>query len=119
MEITRIFDLLPNYKETFEPKDDVLAGKVNGKWVKYDINQYIEIVNNISYGLMALGIKKGDKVGTIIGNRPEWNMLDMGIMQTGAVHVPIYPTISESDYKYILNHSEIKYLFIESKELTF
>ncbi|MCD4681216.1 MAG: long-chain fatty acid--CoA ligase [Bacteroidales bacterium] len=117
MEITRIFDLLPYYLETFEPKDDVLAGKEDGKWIKYDINKYVEIVNNISYGLMALGIKKGDKVGTILGNRPEWNMLDMGIMQTGAVHVPIYPTISESDYKYILNHSEVKYVFIEGKEL--
>lgn len=117
MQITRIFDLLPHYLESFDPKPDVLAGKENGEWVQYDIHAYIENANNISYGLMAMGISKGEKVGTIMSNRPEWNFLDMGIMQTGAVHVPIYPTISESDYKYILNHSEVKCLFIEGIEL--
>jgi long-chain acyl-CoA synthetase len=116
-KITRIFDLLPHYRDSFDPKDDVLAGKDDGEWKKYDIHQHIEISDNISYGLMALGIEKGDKVGTIMSNRPEWNFLDMGIMQIGAVHTPIYPTISESDYKYILNHSEVKCLFIEGKEL--
>ncbi len=117
MTITRIFDLLPHYKESFDPKPDVLAGKDDGEWVRYDINQYIENANNISYGLLAMGINKGDKVATIMNNRPEWNFLDMGILQIAAVHVPIYPTISESDYKYILNHAEVKCLFIEGKEL--
>jgi long-chain acyl-CoA synthetase len=117
MEVTRLFDLLPYYKKSFKLKDDVLAGKENGKWIKYSIDQYIEIANNISYGLLQLGIKPGDKIATISNNRPEWNFVDMGILQIGAVHVPIYPTISESDYKYILNHSEVKYVFISGKEI--
>ena len=117
MKITRIFDLLPHYLESYDPKPDVISGKDSGEWVKYDINNYIEISNNISYGLMALGIEKGDKVGTIMNNRPEWNLLDMGILQIAAVHTPIYPTISESDYKYILNHSGVKCLFVEGTEL--
>lgn len=117
MEIKRLFDLLPNYELSFKPKDDVLAGKVNGEWVKYDIKAYREAADNISYGLLQLGIKKGDKIATIANNRPEWNFIDMGIMQTGAIHVPIYPTISEDDYKYILKHAEVKYVFISGKEL--
>jgi long-chain acyl-CoA synthetase len=117
MEVTRLFDLLPYYKKSFKLKDDALAGKDNGKWIKYSIDQYIEIANNISYGLLQLGIKPGDKIATISNNRPEWNFVDMGILQIGAVHVPIYPTISESDYKYILNHSEVKYVFISGKEI--
>ncbi len=117
MEIKRLFDLLPYYEKTFRPKEDVLAGKENGKWVKYDIQAIRRMANDISYGLLRLGIKKGDKIATISPNRPEWNIIDMAILQIGAVHVPIYPTISESDYKYILNHSEVKYIFVSGWEL--
>ncbi|PLW96174.1 MAG: long-chain fatty acid--CoA ligase, partial [Marinilabiliales bacterium] len=117
MEIKRLFDLLPNYEASFKPKDDVLAGKVNGEWIKYDIKAYREFADHISFGLIQLGIKKGDKIATISNNRPEWNFIDMGIMQTGAIHVPIYPTISEDDYKYILKHAEVKYVFVSGKEL--
>jgi long-chain acyl-CoA synthetase len=117
MEVTRLFDLLPFYKNSFRPKDDVLNGKEGGKWVNYSIDQYIDAATNISYGLLQLGIKPGDKIATISNNRPEWNFVDMGVLQVGAVHVPIYPTISESDYKYILGHSEVKYVFISGKEI--
>lgn len=117
MEVKRIFDLLPRYEEKFEPKDDVLASKINKKWVKYSIKEFREKVNNISYGLMKLGVKKGDKIATISPNRPEWNFVDHAIMQLGAIHVPIYPTISENDYRYILNDSEVKYLFISGNEI--
>ena len=117
MEVSRIFDLLDQYENKYQPKDDVLAGKENGRWVKYSLKTYREMADNISYGLMKLGVKKGDKIATISNNRPEWNFLDMGIAQIGAVHVPIYPTISEEDYRYILNHAEVKYLFVAGAEL--
>ncbi|HOW25453.1 MAG TPA: long-chain fatty acid--CoA ligase [Bacteroidales bacterium] len=117
MEITRVFDLLPYYKETFAPKEDALVGKEDGKWVKYSIDEYIEASNSVSYGLMALGIAKGDRIASISNNRPEWNFIDMGALQIGAIHVPIYPNISESDYKYILTHSEAKYVIVSGKDL--
>ncbi|MFC2110939.1 AMP-dependent synthetase/ligase [Bacteroidota bacterium] len=100
-----------------EPKSDVIAGKVNGVWKKYSISEYIEIVNNISYGLLQLGVEKGQKIATITYNCPEWNFLDIAIQQVGAIHVPIYPTISESDYEYILNHGEVVYVFVSGDEL--
>jgi long-chain acyl-CoA synthetase len=117
MEVTRIFDLVPRYKKNFKPKDDAVAGKEDGEWKKYSIDQYIETANNISYAFIKLGILKGDKIATITQNRPEWNFLDTGILQVGAVHIPIYPTISESDYKYILKHAEVKFVFVAGKEL--
>lgn len=116
-DVTRIFDLLTRYELKFKPKDDVLAGKENGEWIKYSIKDYIETANLISYGLIALGVGKGDKIATIANNRPEWNFVDMGVLQIGAVHVPIYPTISESDYNYILNNAGVKYLFISGKDI--
>jgi long-chain acyl-CoA synthetase len=117
MEVSRIFDLLPRYKISFRPKDDALAGKENSAWVKYSIDQYIEYANSISYAFLKLGIQKGDKIATITPSRPEWNFMDMGILQIGAVHVPVYPTISESDYKYILNHAGVKYVIVSGKEI--
>ena len=117
MEIKRIFDLLENYKQQFPDKPDVIAGKDNGVWIKFSINQYIEKANNVSYGLMALGVKKGDTIASITFNRPEWNIIDMGIQQIGAIHIPIYPNISDSDYLYILNHAEVKYIFVAGEEM--
>ena len=117
MEVTRIFDLLPYHEATFKPKPDVVASKENGEWSKYSIRQYREIVNNISYGFLAMGVQPGDKIAQISSNRAEWNFVDMAILQVGAIHVPIYATISESDYKYILNHAEVKYVFISGQDL--
>ncbi|MFH1161474.1 MAG: long-chain fatty acid--CoA ligase [bacterium] len=117
MEVTRIFDLLPYYEEKFKPKDDVIASKEGGEWVKVSIKQYREIVDNISYAFLALGVQPGDRIAQISPNRIEWNFVDMAILQVGAIHVPIYPTISESDYKYILGHAEVKYIFISGMEL--
>ena len=117
MEINRIFDLLANYREKYAWKTDAIAGKVNGEWLRYSIDDYIINANNISYGLIAKGIGSGDKIAIISSNRPEWNIIDMGIMQIGAIPVPIYPTISESDYNYILNHAEVKIVFVEGEEL--
>lgn len=111
-KVTRLFDLLPYIKDTFTMKEDLLAGKENGSWTKYSIDDYIRISTQISYGLMSLGVEKGDKVATISGSRPEWNFADMGILMAGAIHVPVYPTISESDYRYILIHAEVKYVFV-------
>lgn len=116
MEVTRLFDLLP-YDAKYFPKEDAVCGKENGVWVHYSTKQYIDKVNYISYGLMQLGIKKGDRIASISNNRPEWNFLDMAIQQLGAIHVSIYPTISENEYKYILHHAEVKLIFVSGWEL--
>jgi long-chain acyl-CoA synthetase len=117
MDVTRLFDLLDNYLEKYPDQDTALACKREGVWVKYSIQQYVELTNLISYGMLQIGIKPGDKVGLVSSNRPEWNMIDFATMQIGAVSIPIYPTISQDDYRHILNHAEMKMIFIEGKEL--
>jgi len=84
MEVKRIFDLIPRYQSLFGNKEDVLCGKDDGVWVKVSLNDYIEKSNNISYGLMALGVQKGDKIASITFNRPEWNFLDIGTPESYA-----------------------------------
>ncbi|MCF8331873.1 MAG: long-chain fatty acid--CoA ligase [Bacteroidales bacterium] len=116
-QVERIFDLLPYGLEKFGTDHLVLAGKEDGKWIEYTQEQFIEYVRDISSGLIELGVEPGQKIATISNNRPEWNFLDMAIMQIGAVHVPIYPTISQADYEYILNHAEVQYVFVAGWEL--
>ncbi len=117
MEITRIFDILEHYLEYYPGQQAALANKINGEWKKFSINEYKELVDILSFGLLNSGIKSGDKIGLVSKNRPEWNIIDMAIMQSGAVSIPIYPTISREDYSYILQHSEMKMLFIDNGEL--
>lgn len=117
MEPTRTFDLLTRIQNLFSDKKDVLAGKEEGKWRYYSVQEYIENCNWVSYALLSLGLKKGDKVAIISNNRPEWNFTDFGISQIGAVSVPIYPTISSDEYEYILGHAEPRLIFISDKSL--
>src|SRR5690606_9464178 len=116
MELTRNFDLLTNLKNNIN-KPLAIAGKRHGKWTNYSTNEYVDHVNNISYGLLQLGIKPQDKVAIISTNRPEWNFADFGASQVGAVTVPMYPTIGEADYKHILNDSQTKIVFVETEEI--
>ncbi len=116
MNIERLFDIPAHQLKTL-PLQAALSGKENGEWVSYSTEQVIAEANAVSLGLLALGIQPGDKVATIANNRPEWNFTDIGILQIGAIHVPIYPTITDEDYSYILNHAEVKVIFISSQEL--
>ena len=113
MEIKRVFDLLQNYVEKYPNQQVALAGKKNGQWVNYSSQSYKEHSDILSYALIELGIEKGDKVAMILTNRPEWNMLDMAISQIGAITVPVYPTISEEDYRYILHDCDAKMVIID------
>jgi len=115
MEIKRTFDFLDNALEKF-PKDDAFSVKRNGKWDKYSTKYVKEKADLFSLGLIELGFQKGEKIATVSNNRPEWNIVDFGMEQIGVVHVPIYPTIGETEYKHVLSHSDSKMLIVSSKE---
>ena len=116
MEVKRTFDLLNWSLEKFD-KEISLAGKENGKWVTYSQYEFRKITTNFSYGLLALGLKPGDRVALVSNNRPEWNFIDMGISQAGMIHVPIYPTITAEEYEYILNDSKPRRILVSDKTL--
>ncbi|WP_300440896.1 long-chain fatty acid--CoA ligase [Christiangramia sp.] len=116
-EIKRLFDF-PYYQLENHPLEEALATKYDGKWKTISTQQYIDQANKISRGLLRLGVKPNEKIAVIsTNNRSEWNIIDIGILQIGAQNVPIYPTISEDDYEYILNHSGATYCFVSDKEV--
>lgn len=116
MNVTRTLDLLP-YQLQHSPQPDCLASKVNGQWKKYSTQEVQDIANQVSLGLLKLGIGKNDKVAIISLNRPEWVFADFGIQQIGAISVPMYPTITVEDYRYIFNDAEVKAVFVSDSEL--
>ena len=117
VQVTRLFDF-PYYQlETYNLKN-AFTSKASGKWETINTQEYIDQANQISRGLINLGIKPNDKIAVISStNRTEWNICDIGILQTGAQNVPIYPTISKEDYEYVLNHSESIYCFVSDEEV--
>ncbi|WP_297092344.1 long-chain fatty acid--CoA ligase [uncultured Draconibacterium sp.] len=114
--VTRNFDVLEYALKEF-PREDAIAGKKDGKWYTYSTKEYYKKAHQLAMGLMAMGLKRGDKVATVTTNRPEWSIADMGLAMGGFVHVPIYPTLGDDEYKYILNHAEVKIIIAGDKKL--
>jgi long-chain acyl-CoA synthetase len=116
-KISRLFDF-PYYQLEKNNISNCLVTKYDGKWIATSTQEYLDKANAISRALLRLGIKKNDKIAIISSNnRTEWHIMDIGVLQIGAQNVPIYPTISEVDYAYILNHSEAKYCFVSDEDV--
>ncbi len=113
MKVTRTFDIVDQLLEKY-PKDVALATKRNGKWDSISTKEYKEMIDLVSYGLLSLGLQKGDKILTVSNNRTEWNLLDMGMAQIGVVHVPLYPNLGPMEYNYIVDHSEAIVVIVSS-----
>ncbi|MBL7868597.1 MAG: long-chain fatty acid--CoA ligase [Flavobacterium lindanitolerans] len=116
-KITRLFDFPYHQQEKYSIPDSLVT-KYDGEWVKTSTDEYISKANAISRALLRMGVQKDDKIAVISSNnRTEWHIVDIGILQTGAQNVPIYPTISEEDYEYILNHSGSIYCIVSDEEV--
>lgn len=111
-----LFDLIKNYEKQFT-KDIMVAGRSKDGWRTFSTNEFVDIVNNLSKGLIAKGIKKGDRIALMSGNRPEWNFIDFACNQLGVATVPLYPTLSNQDLVFILDNAEVKMLFVSNEEL--
>jgi len=117
MEITRLFDFV-QYELDNYPREDALVTKENGIWQKTSTQDFYKQINQFSRGLLKLGVQKGDKIAIIShNNQTKWNITDLGILQLGAQDVPVYPTITPEDYKYIFNHAEVKYIIVSNQEI--
>lgn len=115
-EPTRIFDLV-NYRQHTYPSTAIFSYKKNNTWIDISNVDFQNKIDEISKGLIAIGVQPNDKVGIVSENRIEWSLLDFAIQQIGAIVVALYPNISDNDYTYIFNHAEIKIAIISSKVL--
>ncbi len=116
-QISRIFEF-PYYTQKTFNLSKAFTTKSEGNWVSTSSQEFLDQANAVSRGLLRLGVQANDKIALIsMTNRTEWSIMDIGVLQVGAQNVPIYPTISEEDYAYVLNHSESKYVFVSCEEV--
>jgi long-chain acyl-CoA synthetase len=111
-----LFELL-EHQQRRHPLDYAFASKEQGTWKRYSTAQALDEINQVALGLLAIGLQPGDRIATVSNNRPEWNFLDLGMLQVGGVHVPLYPTITDQDYRYILEHAEVRWVMVSDASL--
>jgi long-chain acyl-CoA synthetase len=116
MSLKRIIDILPHIQKSYH-RADTLVSKRKGNWIPISIDEMINEVEMLSFGLMDAGIQPNDKVAIISSNCPEWNIADFAIANIGAVSVPVYPTMNPSESAFILNDATVKIVFVADKEL--
>ena len=117
MEVKRLFDCIYYQKEN-HPLEKSFGYKPKDKWVYFSTDEMIEKANQVSRGLLKLGVQPGDRIALIsYKNRPEWSIMDIGMSQIGAINVPVYPTIAPKDYEFIFNDSNVKYVFVGDGDL--
>src|SRR5690606_24583579 len=116
MKAMRLFDFAYNQLSKY-PNPNMFVTKTNGEWKGISTAEFLKQAMDSSKGLISLGVNPGDRIAVVSSNRVEWNVMDIAIQQIGAIMVPIYPNISEADYKYIFNNAGIKHCFVGNEEL--
>src|SRR5512145_1445718 len=93
-----------------------LRRKECGIWRRISWADYARQVRRTAHALLAMGLRKGDRVGILGENRPEWLYGDLGVQSAGGVSVGIYATNSPEQVHYILEHSEARVVIVEGEE---
>jgi len=116
LTIDRLFDV-PRHQLKNYPNPNMFVTKTKGIWVPLSTADFLDAAMNVSRGLISLGVQAGDRVAVASSNRYEWNVLDIAVQQVGAILVPLYPNISEADYRFILNDAEVEICVVSNQEL--
>ena len=111
-----IADLLPKSVAKYGPSRAVMFKDGSGRWSSRTYEEVGETVKQLSLGLMALGIEKGDKVAILGNTRPEWTYFDFAALTAGATVVPIYQTNSPEECEYVLENSDAVAVIVEDEE---
>lgn len=113
MEVRTLCEIFYRSVDTYR-KPDHLRRKKDGAWRAISSDEFRKSVEELSSGLRALGIQKGDKVAILSENRPEWAYADLATLAAGAVDVPIYSTLTPQQVLYILNDSKARAIFVSN-----
>jgi long-chain acyl-CoA synthetase len=110
-----IADLLPKAAAQYGSKVAVRY-KEGDQWVGKTFDEVVEIVRPLAFGLVTLGVEKGDRVSILGNTRPEWTYFDFAALSIGATVVPIYQTNSPEECRYVLDNSDSKVVVVEDAE---
>jgi long-chain acyl-CoA synthetase len=110
-----IADLLPRAAAMYGSAVAVKY-KEGDRWIDRTFNEVVEIVRPLAFGLVTLGVEKGDRVSILGNTRPEWTYFDFAALSIGATVVPIYQTNSPEECRYVLENSDSKVVVVEDAE---
>jgi long-chain acyl-CoA synthetase len=116
IEAKRLFDI-PHFQLKNHPNPNMFVTKTDGVWKGVSTADFLDQAMHYSKGLLALGVKPGENVALVSATRYEWNVMDIAIQQVGAIVVPLYPNISENEYRYIMNDAQIRICVLANEEL--
>lgn len=112
-ESSTVPSLLRNVVENIhKPEETFLIDKKKSEWEEISFRTTLDNADAVSAFFLDKGVVKGDRMGLMIENSPEYVYYDQGIQQIGAVNVSIYPTLSEHEVEYIINDSGIKAILV-------
>lgn len=97
-------------------RPDALNYKKDGRWISISSDEMLERAKAIAAGLHAIGVRPGDRVALLSESRVEWTLTDAGSIFAGTIDVPIYPTLTPPQVRYILNDSGACVLFVANRE---
>jgi long-chain acyl-CoA synthetase len=92
-------------------RDKTTFNWVNLTWEKYQLR-----VRRVSFALLECGLKHGDTVAIISNSRLEWVLCDLAIQSIGCITIPVYQSNMPNEVEYILNHSKVRFVFLEDRE---
>jgi long-chain acyl-CoA synthetase len=110
-----IADLLPRAAEIYGSRTAVRF-KDGDRWLSHSFGEVRDVVRPLAFGLVTLGIEKGDRVAILGNTRPEWTYFDFAALSIGATVVPIYQTNSPEECRYVLENSDSKVVVVEDAE---
>jgi long-chain acyl-CoA synthetase len=110
-----IADLLPRAAELYGAKTAVRY-KEGEQWLSRSFGEVADVVRPLAFGLVSLGVEKGDRVAILGNTRPEWTYFDFAALSIGATVVPIYQTNSPEECRYVLENSDSKVVVAEDAE---
>lgn len=112
-EFSTVPSLLRNVVENIhKPEETFLIHKKNNEWENISFKQTLDTADAVAAFFLSKEVTKGDRMGLMIENGPDYVYYDQGIQQIGAINVSIYPTLSEQEVEYIINDSGIKSILI-------
>lgn len=119
----RLFDIIEQQVKQ-RPNKAMLGYKQEGVWKTLSCQEVLNQSQSFAEGLLSLGVnnqilevEQQEKIALVSANRPEWVITDLAVQQTGAVLTPIYPTISPTEFTYILNEAEVAKIIFSNQEM--
>ena len=98
------------------PHGVMFTRPANYEWVNVTGKEFIDEVFEVAQGLIALGVEQGDRIALISATRYEWSLLDYAIWAAGAASVPVYPSSSASQVRWIIEDSGAVLAITETRE---